>query len=134
VLGGAGELREVAAAARGATVTCRWQSQMGVDYPDMASAEAGRVPDVTTTAAFGPAIVACQAALIAATEHAAAELALDRIEQAAAETRRRRRAVVKRLVPRLRDQLRRVEVDLDEAEREEATRIRLAVDRTGDPT
>jgi V/A-type H+-transporting ATPase subunit D len=130
LLGGAMELHEIAVApGNGASVTCRWQTAMGVEYPGDVTLEPGPAPPAVATAAFGPAIDACRAALVAGAEHAAAALAVARIDHEMAETRRRRRAVTDRLVPRLREQLRRIEIELDESEREEALRTRLAVDR-----
>ena len=97
LLGGATELRAMTVArADEATVTCRWQTAMGVEYPG--------------------------------------DVAVERIDHELAETRRRRRAVVDRLVPQLTRELHQVEIDLDEAEREEALRTRLAVARRDEET
>lgn len=135
LLGGATELRAMTVArADEATVTCRWQTAMGVEYPGDVTVEPGPVPRSVSTAAFGPATLACRTALAAGAEHAAAVLAVERIDHELAETRRRRRAVVDRLVPQLTRELHQVEIDLDEAEREEALRTRLAVARRDEET
>ena len=116
-------------------MTCTWQTQMGVEYPGDVTAEPGPAPTVTASAAFGPAIEAYRAALDRRAPNTRRPAShSDAVEHEVAETRRRRRAVTKRLVPRLREQLRQIEIDLDESEREEATRTRLAVDRRGEPS
>ena len=146
LLGGATELRAMTVArADEATVTCRWQTAMGVEYPGDVTVEPGPVPRSVSTAAFGPATLACRTALAAGAEHAAAAymdsplvaaLVADAVFPLTPGTdlARRRRAVVDRLVPQLTRELHQVEIDLDEAEREEALRTRLAVARRDEET
>ena len=77
LLGGSVELSEIAATRdTEASMTCRWQTAMGVEYPGDVTAEPGPAPRATATAAFGPAIDACRAALIAGAELAAAARAV----------------------------------------------------------
>ena len=100
---------------------------MGVSYPTAVACTPGPRPDLTTTAALGPAADAYAAALSAAATAAGAALAQRRLDRELAETRRRRRAVEDRLLPELEDTCRRLELHLDELDREEAQRVRTAV-------
>lgn len=111
---------------RPATITTDWQTAMGVTYPGTVRAIPGEPPQLTQTAALVPAVTAYQAALEAGTQHAAAAAALDRLETELATTRRRRRAIERRLQPRLQNQLHQLDLTLDERDRSAALRTQLA--------
>jgi len=107
---------------------------MGVTYPGTVVPTPGSPHEFTTTAALVPTCTAFQAALTAAAEHAAATAALRRVEAELATTRRRRRALEERLQPRLQAQLHRLDLALDERDREMALRTRLATADREDAT
>jgi vacuolar-type H+-ATPase subunit D/Vma8 len=112
-------------------VDINWQTSMGVTYPGTVHTTPGSTPEFTSTAALTPTRDAYAAALDAATEHAAARAALQRVEAELADTRRRRRALEQHLVPRLQSELRRLDLILDERDRDAALRTQLAVGRRG---
>jgi V/A-type H+-transporting ATPase subunit D len=116
-----------------AQTTIAWQSAMGVVYPGEVTCIPGTAPAPTSTAAIVPTTVAYRAALVAGGQHAAATAALRRLEAELATTRRRRRAIQERLQPRLEAQLHRLDVDLDERDRDAAVRTQLAI-RSGRTT
>lgn len=100
---------------------------MGVGYPTAVACSLGTPADLTATAALAPAAAAYSEALEAAATAAAADLAHRRLGRELAETRRRRRAVEERLLPDLEETCRHLELRLDELDREEALRVRMAV-------
>lgn len=114
-----------------AYVDAAWRQAMGVSYPGEVHVQPGPPPELASTAAFGPAIEAFAQALEVAARCAAATAALGRIEAELATTRRRRRAIEERLVPRVRQELHTIELHLDEVERDEAVRVRWASGRRG---
>ncbi len=114
---------------RPAEVSIAWQASMGVVYPGEVTCTPGAVPSPTTTTAIVPTTAAYGAALIAGAQHAAATAALHRLETELAGTRRRRRAIEERLQPRLATQLHRLDLDLDERDRDAAVRTQLAIRR-----
>ena len=116
-----------------AEMTIAWQSAMGVVYPGEVTCIPGAAPAPTSTAAVVPTAAAYRAALVAGGQHAAAATALGRLEAELATTRRRRRAVEERLQPRLEARLHRLDVDLDERDRDAAVRTQLAI-RSGRTT
>lgn len=109
-----------------ASVTIDWQASMGIVYPGEVRCDPVEQPDLTSTAALAPTARAHARALESAATHAATHAALTRLDTELATTRRRRRAIGDRLVPRLQDELRSLELELDEQDREEALRVRLA--------
>ncbi len=111
-----------------AEIVIDWQSSMGITYPGDVRCTPALQPDLTASAALAPTMQAHHRALGAAATHAATRTALARLDAELATTRRRRRAIGHRLVPRLEDVLRVLELDLDEQDREEALRVRLASD------
>ncbi|MCB0994198.1 MAG: hypothetical protein KDB21_03840 [Acidimicrobiales bacterium] len=128
LLGGGSELDGlVAARLGGASVTIEWQHAMGVSYPGDVASAVTPATGLNATAALAAAGEAMQEALAAGVVHAAARAALSRLDDELRATRRRRRAIEQRLVPRLERELRQLDLDLDEREREEAARRRLAV-------
>ncbi len=127
-LGASGELaRLVDADTTGAAAEPTWQVSMGVGYPTAVACTPGPEPALTATAALAPAAAAFREALTAAATAAAADLAHRRLGRELAETRRRRRAVEERLLPDLEETCRRLDLRLDELDREEGLRVRTAV-------
>jgi V/A-type H+/Na+-transporting ATPase subunit D len=113
-----------------ALVTIEWATTIGVRYPDRAQCTLAPRDDAVThtSAATVEACQAYSAALVAAAEHAAARSALDIVERELKATRLRARALNRHWLPRLRDELARIELQLEEQDRAEAIRVRL-VDR-----
>lgn len=119
----------VAAGSSAASVTPDWTMSMGVVYPGDVGCEPGPLPGANSTAAVVPAAESYRSALRAAAVAAAAAEAVRRLDVELAATRRRRRAVEQHLVPSLEADLRRLDLGLDELDREEALRIRTATQR-----
>ncbi|MDH5520105.1 MAG: V-type ATP synthase subunit D [Acidimicrobiia bacterium] len=130
-LGAGSELTTGSQPPERATVDINWRTSMGVTYPGTVRTTAGSTPAFTSTAALTPTRDAYAAALDAATEHAAARAALQRVEAELADTRRRRRALEQHLVPRLQSELHRLDLTLDERDRDAALRTQLAIRRRG---
>jgi vacuolar-type H+-ATPase subunit D/Vma8 len=126
VLGGGGEVAALGEVAPTATVTPHWQASMGIVYPGEVTCVPGPMPALTSTAALRPAAAAYREALVAAATVAAADEAGRRLDAELAQTRRRRRAVEERLLPDLLDRRHRLDLRLDELDREEAQRVRAA--------
>ena len=127
MLGASDELvRLVAVGAPPATVEPDWQMSMGIAYPGGVECSPGRPPSVTSTAALRPTIDAYGEALQAGARHAAATTALRRLDHELADTRRRRRAIEDHLEPSLERLVHELELRLDESDRDEALRVRLA--------
>lgn len=116
-----------------AEIAIDWQTSMGITYPGDVRCVPAQQPDLTATAALAPTMRAHHQALDAAAAHAATRTALARLDAELATTRRRRRAIGERLVPRLESELRHLELDLDEQDREEALRVRLTSERRAVP-
>ena len=104
---------------------------MGVNYPGDVACLPGGPPDLATTAALVPTGAAFRAALVAGAEHAAATAALHRVETELSNTSRRRRAIEQRLQPRLEAEIHKLDLDLDERDRDAAVRTLLAVRSKG---
>ena len=115
-----------------ATVTIEWQTSMGITYPGSVRCDPGPLPPVTSTAALLPAAEAYRRALEAAAEHAATSAAVRRLDDELAATRRRRRAIEEHLQPTLDAARRALDLHLDELDREEALRVRVAAGRRED--
>ena len=126
VLGAGDELARLAdtAPAR-ATVSATWRASMGIAYPGAVACAPGPAPALASTAALVPTTEAHRLALLAAAEHAAASIALERLDGELTATRRRRRAIEQRLIPRLDAERVALELLLEEREREEAVRVLL---------
>ncbi|WP_298460810.1 V-type ATP synthase subunit D [uncultured Cellulomonas sp.] len=130
LLGGQDAL-DRAAPARPVEVRLRWSTTVGVTYPVEAEL-VDLAPDATLgrtvgNAAVEPAAAAFRRALLAGVEAAAADEALRRVEEEARTTRRRLRALEQRWLPWLQDRLTTVESALEQAEQEDAARLRHAV-------
>ncbi len=128
MLGASAELARLHAG-NTASVTPDWQASMGIVYPGGVDCVPGPRPTVTSTAALRPAIDAYRVALAAAGPHAAASAAVERLDAELAATRRRRRAIEDRLRPALSSALRELDQHLDELDRDEALRVRMAAQR-----
>jgi V/A-type H+-transporting ATPase subunit D len=109
-----------------ASISPHWETSMGIAYPGSVECEPGERPAVTSTAALSPAIDAYRQALEAAVQHAAASAAVERLVAELAATRRRRRAIEDRLQPALETAWRKLDLHLDELDRDEALRVRIA--------
>jgi len=112
-----------------ATVETAWQMSMGITYPGRISCHPTTPAHLSGTAALVPAIEAYQRALTAGAQHAATTTALDRLDDEIVNTRRRRRAIDDHLIPRLDTELQKLNLALDEQDRDEAIRVRLAANR-----
>jgi V/A-type H+/Na+-transporting ATPase subunit D len=124
VLGGERAIR-LSADPSPAEVTITYSVVMGMRYPARGTCS---VPPGTTW--DGPAVIAARqahrAALAAAVDHAVAAEALRIIEAEALATRYRLRAIRDRWMPRLEQALAEVTFALEEQERADAARLRLA--------
>lgn len=133
MLGGAGEIALVAGAvADRARVSVSWQNTMGVIHPERASCtfpEPAAAELAATNSAVGPAAAAYRHALQLAAELAVAETARDRVEAELHATQRRLRAIRRHRAPALADALQRLELQLDELEREDRVATRWAQQR-----
>ncbi len=126
-LGASSELRSlVAEGPESATVVASWQSSMGIKYPGVVDCTPGATPALTSTSALRPTLDSYGVALGAAADHASTTGALTRLDAELAKTRRRRRAIEERLVPRLEHELGVLDLHLDEQDREQALRVQLA--------
>ena len=128
---------DLASPAGPAEVTVRWTSTMGVRHPGSAeyrppAADAARVD---TGTAVAHARAAYRAAAATGVQVATAAAAVDALAAEAAATRRRLRALDRRVLPQLRTALARLELDLEERDREERAgrRLRSSPGTGGDP-
>lgn len=121
-------------ALRGATgrepvsVQVRWATSMGLSYPSGAelSPLSTQPPLPTANAAVGPAATAFRAALVAGVNTAVAEEGVRRVDAEIALTRRRLRALEKRWLPWLHQELVDLELALEQTEQDDALRLRRA--------
>lgn len=126
LLGGQDALRG-AAAADPVEVEITWTTSMGLSYPDSATiASPSPEPPQASNSAIPPATSAVRDALAAGARTAAAEEALRRLDTEIALTRRRVRALDKRWLPWLRTSLAELDLTLQQAEQEDAARLRRA--------
>jgi vacuolar-type H+-ATPase subunit D/Vma8 len=126
-LGGSDELADLPRTA--ASVTIDWQTAMGITYPGDVECVPAHQPGLLSTAAMAAAMDAFHVTLTHAATHAATSAALARLDSELSATRRRRRAITERLIPRLDAELGALELHLDEQDREEALRMHLATGR-----
>lgn len=124
VMAGEEKLSMLAASHQRAQVTIRWRSSMGVTFASEAHVELGGSVPVASggSAAADAAIPASRHAVEAAVDDAVTQSALKRITAEVALTSRRHRALDRRWLPALRGAEARLSEELDELEREEATR------------
>lgn len=112
-----------------AVVTVEHTVTMGVRYPARVGYRPPEpLPRTPEGVSLAAARRACQAALAAACEHAAATAAAATVDRDVAETRQRVQAIRNRWLPQLRQALGDVEFTLEEQEREDGARLRQ---RTG---
>ena len=127
-LGASAELASLVTQSRAtAAVTPHWETSMGISYPGVIDVTPGPEPTLTSTAALRPTVDAYVLALQAGADHAATTEALRRLSTELGATRRRRRAIEQRLIPLLVTQLHALDLHLDEQDRDEATRVHIAV-------
>lgn len=112
-----------------ADVAVRWRNALGAVFP--AGAVVSLPRDDEDTATDGAVLVSTAAAhrraLEAAADYAALRVAHDRLAAELAATTRRLRAIERRWIPEHERALRRLELALDESEREDAARVRSAL-------
>jgi len=131
VLGGASDVALTAATVAGrATVEVPWRNTMGVLHPDNPHCTLPTL-EATEAAAANPAVAPAAAAyrqaLEAAVAHGAADTSYRVLDAELHATERRLRAIERHRVPALEDALRRLELRLDELEREDRVVTRWAV-------
>ncbi len=133
VLGGASEMALAAAPVAGrARVDLTWRNTMGVPHPDVSRSEPAVIRSAdaaAANAAVGPAAAAYRRALEAAVAHAAAEMSRRVVAVELRATERRQRAIERHRLPALEDDLARLELRLDELERDERVVARWAQQR-----
>lgn len=115
-----------------ASVDVRWRNTMGVWHPGDPRCDAAVLPpDVSAAAnvAVAPAARAYREALEAAAAYAAADRSWSALTDELRATERRRRAIERRRLPSLEGSLHRLELRLDELEREERVVTRWAEQR-----
>jgi V/A-type H+/Na+-transporting ATPase subunit D len=105
-----------------------WGGAMGVTYPEDAQCEAPVAPPAGASSALTFAATAARAAVAAAVRHAATERAVLLLAAELNATRTRLRAVQKRWIPRLEEELDTIRRQLLEQELEENLRLRWAAD------
>lgn len=130
LLGGEDALR-LAQPVQPCCVSVRWEGSMGVTYPVEVTVEQARSgPQVVwANAAMAPLARAAGRAVEAGARLATTEEALRRLDREIALTRRRLRALDQRWTPRLAAALHDLELVLEQAEQEDATR-RRGLDRS----
>mgnify|MGYP001816359671 CR=1 FL=1 len=119
----------LASPAATASVDVRWQSTMGVRFPDGVRVQIVQPPTDAPTPDSSPLVLAREAyaaALRAGADHAAATAALRSVRTEVVATRRRLRALERRWTPRLTDARRTLSGALEESEREDGVRLRWA--------
>ncbi len=127
LLGGQNAI-ELAVTTAPASVTVRWAVTAGVRYPDVAVCvlPPENDPVVTyLTSASVQAARAYRAAVVAAAKCAAAQSSFRTVEQEVHTTRLRVRALSRHWLPQLQQELARIELELEEEDRDEAIRVRL---------
>jgi H(+)-transporting ATP synthase subunit D len=133
LLDSADETARIASYARRAPeLTVAWEPLMGIVRPRVAGLEQGPATDVCAlggSSALHYAALAYREATAAAAEQAAVRIALERVTRELASVARRARAIERRWIPRHEAELAALELSLEEAEREEAARLRLLTRR-----
>jgi V/A-type H+-transporting ATPase subunit D len=130
VLGGVSDVALAAAAVAGrASVELTWRNTMGVPHPDVSRSEPAVLASAeaaAANAAVAPAAAAYRRALEAAVAHAAADLSRRVVNAELRATERRQRAIERHRLPALEEALARLELRLDEMERDERVVARWA--------
>ncbi|WP_371583044.1 V-type ATP synthase subunit D [Streptomyces sp. NBC_01314] len=135
LLSGEGALDSAAAGIGPAGVTVHWTASMGVRHPaEVSLAVPARAP--TAAAASNTALVHAEAAyrraLRAAGEYAVAHAAAELVGAEVIGTRHRVRALRRHWIPRLREELARADLALEQSEHEDAVRRRWAARAAAD--
>ena len=134
-LGGASDISFVVAGSRErASVEVPWCNTMGVIHPGQPTCTLPPLaPAVSAaaSAAIGPAAASYSRAVEAAVAYAAAERSFQMLRAELRATERRRRAIERRRLPALQEGLRRLELRLDELEREQRVIGRWVKRRSG---
>ena len=133
LLGGQADLSFAASTFAGSTgVEVTWRNNMGVRYPDTVEcsfSEPSPAELAAGNAALRPALRAYRSALETAATHAAADEAYRCVVEELQATKRRVRAIERHRLPGLEENLRRLQLHLDELDREERVVTRWARDR-----
>ncbi len=119
---------EMAVTTAPASITVQWAVTAGVRYPDVAACVLPPENDpavIYPTSASVQATHAYRAAVVAAAKCAAAQSALKTVLQEVYTTRLRTRALSRHWLPLLRRELARIELELEEEDRDGAIRVRL---------
>ncbi len=130
----AGERRLRLAAAAGSDcceVEVEWRNALGTAFPAVASVHLGPERDFVALGGGSAVAFAAQAhaeAVAAAAGYAAARAAHEAITAELAATARRQRAIERRWIPEHEAALQRIELALDEREREDIARVKWALD------
>lgn len=112
-------------------VEVEWRNALGTVFPAAASVRAAPSPDFVALGGGSVVALAAQAhrdAAVAAAGYAAARAAHEAIAAELAATARRQRAIERRWIPEHEAALHRIELALDEREREDVARVKWAVD------
>lgn len=115
-----------------AQIEVAWRNSLGAilpDEPTLEIAEGGGLVTVGGSAALPVAVIAHTRALAAAVRYASLQVAFDRLSAELATTTRRLQAIERRWIPGHEQALARLELALDESEREDVARTRWAVRR-----
>ncbi len=128
VLLGGQDAIDLAVPTERASVNVQWAVTAGVRFPDDAACSLPPEADqavVHPTSASVSATRAYRAAVVAAAKHAAAQSAWRTVEREVYTTRLRARALSRHWLPLLQQELTRIELELEEDDRDSATRTRL---------
>jgi V/A-type H+/Na+-transporting ATPase subunit D len=134
VLLGGQQAIDLAVTSAPASVTVQWAITAGVRYPDVTACVLPPENDpavIYPTSASVQAARAYRAAVVAAAECAAAQSAMTTVEREVHTTRLRARALSRHWLPLLRQELARIELELEEEDRDAAIRVRLVARRRG---
>jgi V/A-type H+/Na+-transporting ATPase subunit D len=128
VLVGGQDAIDMAVTTTPASVTVRWAVTAGVRYPDVAGCALPPEDDpvvIYPTSGSVQTARAYRAAVVAAAKCAVAQSALRTVEQEVHTTRLRARALTRHWLPLLQQELARIELELEEEDRDGAIRVRL---------
>jgi V/A-type H+-transporting ATPase subunit D len=128
VLLGGQDAIDLAVTTTTASVTVQWAVTAGVRYADVAACQLPAEDDpavIYATSASVQANRAYRAAVVAAARCAAAHSAFRAVEKEVYTTRLRARALSRHWLPLLQQELARIELELEEGDRDGAVRVRL---------
>lgn len=110
-----------------ASLELSWSNLMGARLPSTCSLEMPEPPPLSALGGSSAALMtaaACRDAALLAARHAAAERACAELSGELARANRRLRALRERWIPQHEQALARLDLELDESQREQATRVR----------